>query len=121
MRKNIPLLLEDKHEQLSETFKQLLMQLKEQLVSLDNGIVMFDKLIAQSVKANPVCQRLLTIPGFGPMVSSAYFNEVGNGASYRRGREVSASIGIVPKQYSSGGKEVLLGISKRGINICGVY
>ena len=114
LRKNIPLLLEDKHEQLSETFKQLLMQLKEQLVSLDNSIVMFDKLIAQSVKANPVCQRLLTIPGFGPMVSSAYFNEVGNGANYRRGREVSASIGIVPKQYSSGGKEVLLGISKRG-------
>jgi len=48
------------------------------------------------------------------MVSSAYFNEVGNGANYRRGRDVSASLGIVPRQHSSGGKDTLLGISKRG-------
>ena len=72
------------------------------------------KRIIVSVKSNPICHRLQTIPGFGPMISSAYFNEVGNGASYRRGRDVSASIGIVPRQNSSGGKDTLLGISKRG-------
>ena len=114
LRKNIPLLLDDENEQLSGTFKMILTQLKAQLESLDNSIATFDQLITQSVRANPICQRLLTIPGFGPMVSSAYFNEVGNGSSYRRGRDVSASVGIVPKQYSSGGKDVLLGISKRG-------
>ena len=48
------------------------------------------------------------------MISSAYFNEVGNGASYRRGLNVSAYLGIVPRQHSSGGKDTLLGISKRG-------
>jgi len=47
------------------------------------------------------------------MISSTYFNEVGNGASYRRGLNVSASLGIVPRQHSSGGKDTLLGI-KRG-------
>ncbi|MGX9462960.1 transposase [Shewanella sp. A14] len=47
-------------------------------------------------------------------MSSAYFNEVGNGANDRRGRDVSASFGIAPKQHSSGGKDILLGISKRG-------
>ena len=48
------------------------------------------------------------------MIASAYFNEVGNGSAYRKGRDVSASLGLVPKQHSSGGKDVLLGISKRG-------
>lgn len=48
------------------------------------------------------------------MVSSASFNEVGNGSNYKRGRDVSASLGIVPRQHSSGGKGTLLGISKRG-------
>ena len=114
LRKNIPLLLGDESEQLSGSFKMVLVQLKEQFDSLDSCVATFDKLITQSVKTNPICQRLVTIPGFGPMVSSAYFNEVGNGSSYRRGRDVSASVGIVPKQYSSGGKDNLLGISKRG-------
>lgn len=66
-----------------------------------------------SSKNNEICQQLQSIPGIGPMVSSAYFNEVGNGAAYRKGRDVSASQGLVAKQYSSGGKDVLLGISKR--------
>ncbi|MBH0047377.1 transposase, partial [Pseudoalteromonas sp. NZS11_1] len=68
----------------------------------------------ETAKNNDICQRIQTIPGFGPMVSSAYFNEVGNGSNYKRGRDVSASLGIVPRQHSSGGKDTLLGISKRG-------
>jgi transposase len=55
-----------------------------------------------------------TIPGFGSMVSSAYFNEVGNENNYQRGSDVSSSIGIVPRQRSSGGKDTLLGVNKRG-------
>lgn len=47
------------------------------------------------------------------MVATAYFNEVGNGTSYLKGRDVSASLGLVPKQFSSGGRDTLLGISKR--------
>ncbi len=114
LRQNLPLLLDEEDNQLSGIFKRLLNQLRNQLISLDKSIVLFGQLIVQAVKDNPICQRLLSIPGFGPMVSSAYFNEVGNGACYRKGRDVSASLGIVPKQYSSGGQNVLLGISKRG-------
>ena len=47
-------------------------------------------------------------------MASSYFNEVGNGSFYQKGRDVSASLGLVPKQHSTGGKNVLLGISKRG-------
>ncbi len=114
VRKNIPLMLDDETTQLSNAFKVVLAQLREQLKSLDNCIDTFGKLIVETVKTNDICQRVQTIPGFGPMVSSAYFNEVGNGSNYQRGRDVSASLGIVPRQHSSGGKDTLLGISKRG-------
>ena len=60
------------------------------------------------------CQRLQTIPGFGPIVASAFRNPLGDGSAYPRGRNAAASLGLVPRQYSSGGKNVLLGISKRG-------
>jgi len=113
VRKNIPLMLDDETTQLSSAFKLILAQLWEQLKSLDNCIDMFGKTITESAKSNPICQRLQTIPGVGPMISSAYFNEIGNGSNYRRGRDVSASLGIVPRQHSSGGKDTLLGISKR--------
>jgi transposase len=66
------------------------------------------------VKNNQTCKNILSIPGFGTLTSSAYYNKVGNGSSFKKGRDVSASVGIVPKQYSSGGKDTLLGISKRG-------
>jgi transposase len=114
VRKNIPLMLDGETTQLSSAFKLILAQLWEQLRSLDNCIEMFGKTITESAKSNPICQRLQTIPGVGPMISSAYFNEIGNGSNYRRGRDVSASLGIVPRQHSSGGKDTLLGISKRG-------
>ena len=114
VRKNIPLMLDDDTKELSGAFKTLLRQLQIQLTALDSCIETYSQLIVETVKHNAICQRIQTIPGFGPMVSSAYFNEVGNGAHYKRGRDVSASLGIVPKQHSSGGKDTLLGISKRG-------
>lgn len=114
IRKNIPLMLDDETTLLSEGFKAILRQLQAQLISLDNCIDVYDKTISVAAKNNPICRLLQTIPGFGPMISTAYNNEVGNGANYRRGRDVSASLGIVPRQHSSGGKDTLLGISKRG-------
>jgi transposase len=106
--------LSDECTELSVLFKQLLFQLKEQLNMLDVSIGVFDEMINVTSKENAICQRLQSIPGVGPMIASAYFNEVGNGSAYRKGRDVSASLGLVPKQHSSGGKDVLLGISKRG-------
>lgn len=110
MRKSISLMLDGETILLSDGFKVILSQLQSQLNALDECIQIYDKTITVSTRNNPICQRLQTIPGFGPMISSAYFNEVGTCAGYRRGRDVSASIGIVPRQHSSGGKDTLLGI-----------
>lgn len=52
--------------------------------------------------------------GFGPLVSSATVAAIGNGAAFRRGRDFAAWVGVVPRQYSTGGKQKLFGISKRG-------
>jgi len=99
---------------ISTTLRQVLRLLYEQLVLLDNSIDCYNEQIKKQVSDNEICQRLQSIPGIGPLVASGYFNEVGSGCAYKRGRDVSASLGLVPRQHSTGGKDVLLGISKRG-------
>ncbi len=113
LRKEIVELLEDSSN-LTAVFRQVLGLLYSQLVLLDNSIEGYGEQIKKQVSENEICQRLQSIPGVGPIVASGYFNEVGSGSAYKRGRDVSASLGLVPKQHSTGGKEVLLGISKRG-------
>jgi transposase len=65
-------------------------------------------------KEDALCRRLRQIPGFGPLVSTATVAAIGNGAAFRRGRDFAAWVGVVPRQYSTGGKQKLFGISKRG-------
>ena len=99
---------------LSYRFRALLHQGYCHLQALDAQIAAYGRELKEQVKASDAARRLLTIPGFGPVVSSVYLNAVGDGKTFRRGRDVSAALGIVPRQHSSGDKPVLLGISKRG-------
>jgi transposase len=76
-----------------------------------------DALEAQIERAAPQddrCRNLRTIPGIGPLTATALVAAVGNGANFRRSRDMAAWIGLVPRQYSTGGRSRLLGISKRG-------
>ncbi len=114
LRKRIPEILEDGENGLSDLFRSLLSRGYQQLTELDIHIDAYTEALDVHSKRDDACQRLRTIPGYGPIISSAFHSAVGNGEAYRRGRDVSASLGIVPRQNSSGGKEVLLGISKRG-------
>ena len=114
LRRRLPELLEDGENGLSDLFRQLLAQGYQQLQELDGHIDFYTQELVYQSQQDDTCQRLQTIPGFGPIVASVFHSVVGHGEAYRRGRDVSASIGLVPRQHSSGGKEVLLGISKRG-------
>jgi len=114
LRKRIPQILEDAENGLSDLFRDLLSRGYQQLTELDEHIDAYTQSLEDLARRDDACQRLRTIPGYGPIIASAFYSVVGNGAAYRRGRDVSASLGIVPRQHSSGGKEVLLGISKRG-------
>ena len=70
--------------------------------------------IQQLAQATPLCRRLMQERGIGPLTASAYTATLGDPGHYRNGRQVAASLGLVPRQHSTGGKPVLLGISKRG-------
>lgn len=106
--------LEDAENGLSARFRRLLHEGYRQLVEVEEHLAAYNREIKEEVKSCEVAQRLMTIPGYGAVVSSLYLNVVGDGKAFRRGRDVSAALGIVPRQHSSGDKQVLLGISKRG-------
>ena len=114
VRRHISELLEDAENGLSGLLRQLLAQGHQQLLQLDEHIAFYTQTLKVQNQQDEACQRLQTIPGFGPIVASVFHAAIGNGSAYRRGRDVSASLGLVPRQHSSGGTDTLLGISKRG-------
>lgn len=114
LRRAVPDLLEDAGNGLSERFRRLLAQGREQLTELDAHIEALTTELKAAAQEDDRARRLQTIPGFGPIVASVFAATLGDGGQYRRGREASASVGLVPRQHSTGGKSRLLGISKRG-------
>jgi transposase len=110
----LPRILEDAELNLSGAFRVLLAQLKLELEQLAARIEQMDMVIQQQARENESCQRLTTIPGVGPVTATALIAAVGNGSAFGKERDLSAWMGIVPGEYSTGGKQKLLGISKRG-------
>jgi transposase len=110
----LPRILEDAELKLSCSFRVLLAQLQVELNQLTGRIEQMDTVIQQIAKENEACQRLTEIPGVGPVTATALIAAVGNASDFRKGRNLAAWMGIVPGEYSTGGKQKLLGISKRG-------
>ena len=118
VRKRLPELLEDAENGLSDFFRPLLANGYRQLQEIDAHIEFYARVLKEHARENAAVERLETVPGFGPIVASAFHAFVGNGQAFRKGRDLSAALGLVPKQHSSGGKTVLLGISNRGVASC---
>jgi transposase len=114
LRQALPCWLEDAENGLTDSFRCLLAELHEDLRYLDERVSKLDAMIARTLDEDPLAQRLLAIRGVGPLTASALAGTLGNGASFRRGRDFAASVGLTPHQHSTGGRERLLGISKRG-------
>jgi len=87
---------------------------RAQWAELDRRITAFDAEFVRWVKDNQEARRLMTIPGIGAIVASALVAAVGRAESFDRGRDLAAWLGLVPRQFTTGGKPKLLGISKRG-------
>lgn len=114
IRTRIPEILEDAENTLTALFRELLVELYEEMVHLDERVVILElKLQAISLQ-NKDCQRLLTIPGIGLLTATAMVAAVSDITAFKSGRELAAWLGLVPRQHSTGGKTTLLGISKRG-------
>jgi transposase len=114
LRAAIPCWLEDAENGLSSRFRRLLNGLWADLLSVDQRVKELDQEITMVVAEDPVAQRLQQLRGVGPMIATALLATVGDAAQFANGRQMAASLGLTPKQNSSGGKEKLLGISKRG-------
>ena len=110
----LPGILEDPETDLSEPLRVLLAQLQWEMKHLENQIEEVDAVIVRTSGQDEACQRLLAIPGIGPLTATAIVSAIGNGAEFKKGRGFAAWLGLVPAQYSTGGKQKLLGISKRG-------
>jgi transposase len=110
----LPGILEDASAKLSGAVRLLLAQLKLELDHLQMRIDEADAVIQKIAGENEACRRLVVIPGIGPVTATAIIAAIGNGAAFKKGRGFSAWLGIVPGEYTTGGKQKLLGISKRG-------
>lgn len=112
--KRIPDILEDAENDLPGTMRRLLERLNDHLKELDRQVNELELQIKLWHKENEASQRLEAIPGVGPITASAIVATVGNATEFKNSRQLAAWLGLVPKQHSSGGKQTLLGISKRG-------
>jgi len=114
LRRALPELLEDGQSELTPMFRELLGELREELLRLDRRVADYDAHIAALSRQSEPCRRLMTIPGIGPLSATALVAAAGDVSVFRSGREMAAWVGLVPRQCSTGGKPKLLGISKRG-------
>jgi transposase len=112
--KRVPELIEDASNDLPGSFRLLVQRLLEQLKEFDRQVHEIESQIIVWHRTNDGSRKLARVPGIGPITASAMVASIGDAKSFKNGRQVSAWIGLVPKQNSTGGKTVLLGMSKRG-------
>ncbi len=110
----LPDILIDEANTLTTKGRAIFYQLYDEVIDIEKRLKSCDTQVLNETQNNVICQRLQTIPGVGPVTATAIYAAVGDGKDFNNGRHFSAWCGLVPKQHSSGGKDNLLGISKRG-------
>lgn len=113
MRK-LPEILESHKEQLTPKSKAIFNRLYEQFKSYEEEVEVYDKEVKHHADSDPMCQEIQKLDGVGVLTASAMVASIGDASVFNNGREVSAWLGLVPKQHSSGNKIRLGSISKRG-------
>ncbi len=113
-RSKLPEVLEDANNELTTLAREIIADQARRLHELDERIDAYDRRIDRCVRENEVCQRLCTVAGVGAVAASAIAAAVGDARCFKNGRHFAAWLGLVPRQHSSGERQRLLGISKRG-------
>jgi transposase len=114
LKKILPNLLEEFSDHLTPMAQALCLDLYEQFQQINQKVAEYDLKVKELCKHSEVCHRLMQVEGVGPLTATALVATVGDGKVFQKARQLSAFLGLVPRQSSSGGKQVLLGISKRG-------
>jgi transposase len=114
LRKALPDILAKAADALSPRMMRIVEALAADWRGLDERIEAVSMEIQALAQKEEPCQRLMTVPGIGPLISTATVATIGTGDMFSKGRDFSAWLGIVPKQLSTGGRTILGKISKRG-------
>ena len=114
LMKKLTALLDDTCEQLSPVEKGLFKRLKDDWDKEEQEIIHHTAQLLKLAKDDEACRRLQSIDGIGPLTATAIVAKIGNGSEFQKGRDLSAFLGLVPKQGSSGEKQVLGSITKHG-------
>jgi transposase len=114
LRRALPHILSSNTGALSPRIVNLIGELVQDWRRLDERIAAVSADIESLVEQDEACQRVMTVPGVGPIISSAVVAAIGNGAGFTQGRDFGAWLGLVPKQESTGDRTILGKISKHG-------
>ena len=107
-------LLDSGEPVLAPRIHELIADMRRQWAALDERIKTFDAEFAAAAKAQDGAKRLLSIPGIGALNATALVAAIGDASAFARGRDLTAWLGLVPRQVTTGGCPKLLGITKRG-------
>jgi transposase len=113
-RRAIPEILAGQDNELTAMARDAIAELYDLFRDLDRRIGLFDKKIDRIFHESEACQRIARIKGIGPKTATAIVAAIGDGSEFKNGRHLAAWVGLVPRQFSSGDRKVLMGISKRG-------
>ena len=113
-KQTLAVLLDPKDTQVTPMLKQELHYVMDEFNGLCDRLNALKQSLSQIAEANEHCQRLMSIPGIGYVNATAIYSAIGNGSQFKSARELSVWLGITPKQFASGNKQVMAGITKRG-------
>ena len=114
LRAELPIILANRSDVLSPRMLRVIEELASDWRRRDARIEGLSEEIKALAHQDPACERLMTVPGIGPIISSAMVAAIGNGAVFTKGRDFGAWLGLVPKQISTGDRTILGPISRRG-------
>jgi len=114
LRNSLFAILENRKDEISRRMTSLILGLYDDWCHLDERIENVTSAIEKLSQIEPKCQRLMSVPGVGPLISTALVAAIDTGEAFERGRDLGAWLGLVPRQHSTGGRPILGRISKRG-------
>jgi transposase len=114
LRNSLMAILKNRQDEISPRMSGLIVGLYEDWIALDERIDTIASEIEKISEKEANCQRLMSVPGIGPLISTAVVAAIGTGEAFERARDFGAWLGLVPRQYSTGGRSILGRISKRG-------
>ncbi|WP_032113939.1 IS110 family transposase [Candidatus Paracaedibacter symbiosus] len=114
LRKRLPEILENQDNQLTTLALEIFYDLHPELSAIDERVKLLDKRLSKLCEQTEACRKIKQVEGISPLTATALVAAIGDVSNFKNGRYLAAWLGLVPRQYSSGNRQVLLGISKRG-------